>query len=265
MRLNSGVGILTKAGDRVSKCNVHHNGQLGISGYGHDISIENNEVWANNTRGFDYGWEAGGIKISRGSHIIMRGNRVHDNVGPGLWCDGGCRNVLYSGNTVERNQGSGIFHEISYSAIIRDNLLVHNGLASRWYWGSQIIVAASEGVDIEHNSLVVSPGKCGIMLIDQGRNDRTHGTIVLHKTRNNTVRFNDTTFEGNSCAGGVSDVARSNANYSIIENGNNRFDYNTYRIPKSAGRHVFAWGHAETDWDGARRLGFEPHGRLIRY
>lgn len=265
VRLNTSVGILTKAGARVSECNVHHNGQIGIGGNGHAIAIVDNEVWANNTRGFDFGWEAGGIKIALGSDIIMRGNRVHDNLGPGLWCDGECRNVLYSGNTVERNQGAGIYHEISHSAVIRDNFLVHNGLANGWYWGSQIIVSASEGVDVEHNRLVVSPGKCGIMLIDQGRNDGPHGTIVPHKTRNNTVRFNDTTFEGDSCAGGVSDVARGNENYSIIENGNNRFDYNTYRIPHFRGKYMFAWGHAETDWNGARRLGFEPHGRLIRY
>lgn len=264
VRQNSAAGIGTKTDTRVSQCNIHHNGQIGITGDGNSIVIENNEVWANNTRGFDYGWEAGGVKIALGRNIVMRGNRVHDNAGPGLWCDGSCRNTLYERNVVEGNQGAGIYHEVSYSAIIRDNVLIHNGLAGGWFWGSQVIVAASQGVDVEHNRLEVGPGKCGIMLIDQGRNDGPHGTIVpTYKTRNNSVKFNETTFEGDSCAGGVSDVAPGKENYSMIEDGNNIFDWNTYRIRRSPAKHIFAWGHAETDWDSARRLGFEPHGRIV--
>ena len=71
------------------------------------------------------------------------------------------------------------------------------------------------------------------MLIDQGRRRNEEGPI--YKTRNNTVRDNDTTFEGAACAGGASDTRPWNENYSIITNGNNRFDANTYRVRRASG------------------------------
>ena len=42
------------------------------------------------------------------------------------------------------------------------------------------------------------------MLIDQGRRN---GDGKSYKTRNNTVRANDMTFEGAACAGGTSDTS----------------------------------------------------------
>ena len=59
--------------------------------------------------------------------VVMRGNHVFDNVGPGLWCDIGCRNVLYENNLVERNHDAGIFHEISFNAVIRNNIAATMG------------------------------------------------------------------------------------------------------------------------------------------
>jgi hypothetical protein len=67
------------------------------------------------------------------------------------------------------------------------------------------------------NTPTVSPGKCGIMLIDQGRDDqaRTHGGPI-YKTRNNAVHGNEMTFEGAACAGGASDIKPGHENFSII-------------------------------------------------
>jgi parallel beta-helix repeat protein len=266
VRQNSAAGISVKAGTRISDCKIHHNGQIGITGSGDTVTIERNEVWANNTRGFDYGWEAGGVKLTLGRGIVMRGNRVYDNGGPGLWCDGDCRGTTYMQNSIQRNKGAGIYHEISYNAIIRDNNLADNGSASEWFWRGQIIVAASEGVNIEHNRLLVGPGLCGIMLIDQGRSDHPNGvTAPPYKTQNNRVQLNETTFEGDACAGGASDVKPDHENYSIIENGNNKFDRNLYRMPRQHSKQVFVWGSTETDWAGAQKLGFEPQGQLILY
>jgi hypothetical protein len=64
-------------------------------------------------------WEAGGAKIALSDGVVFRSNHVHDNIGPGLWCDIGCRNVVYDGNLVENNQDIGIFHEISFKAVPR--------------------------------------------------------------------------------------------------------------------------------------------------
>ena len=120
-------------------CRIHHNGQLGGTAGGTDILLKGNEIWANNIYGFDYGWEAGGVKITNSDRVTFRDNHVHHNVGPGLWCDINCRDVIYEGNTVEYNADAGIFHEISYAAIIRNNTLRQNGQAALpWFWGPEI-------------------------------------------------------------------------------------------------------------------------------
>jgi hypothetical protein len=259
VRLNSGAGISVGTGTRVHNCDVHHNGQLGIGGSGKDIRIEDNRIWSNNMYGFDPGWEGGGVKIGESDGVTFRANHVYDNSGPGLWCDIECHNVVYEDNRTENNEHAGIFHEISFNAIIRRNVVRHNGRGRGWFWDADILVAASQDVEVTGNTVTVGPGTCGIMLIDQGR--RSHKGRI-YKTRNNTVRANELTFEGSPCAGGVSDTKPTDENFGIITNGNNRFDANTYRIQDTSGAR-FVWDQEVTDWAGFRRKGLEQSGRLI--
>jgi hypothetical protein len=271
VRLNSGAGIALGTGSRVRGCDIHHNGQIGITGAGRDIRVADNRIWANNLRGFSSEWEAGGVKLALGDGVVFRGNHVHDNLGPGLWCDINCRNVVYERNIVERNRGAGIFHEISFNAIIRDNAVSHNGIAGKgWFWDDNILIAASQDVEVYGNVLTVSPGRCGIMLIDQGRrfeggwSDET-GRGGKYKTRNNSIHDNETIFEGSACAGGASDVEPRDESFDIITDGNNLFDRNVYRVRRGSGPGRFAWGHEVFDWDGLRARGVEPNGRLVLY
>jgi hypothetical protein len=266
VRLNSGAGIAAGTGSQIRGCSIHHNGQIGITGAGRDVLVEHNQIWTNNIRGFSYGWEAGGVKIALGDGVVFRSNHIHDNIGPGLWCDINCRNVLYEGNLVERNHGAGIFHEISFNAVIRNNVVRHNGIDDKgWFWGVNILVAASESVDVFGNILTVSDGGCGIILADQSRPFEGGERPGKYKTRNNMVRDNEMTFEGAGCVGGASDVKPDDENYSIIEGGNNRFDRNLYRVPRMNGVLRFVWGHSTFDWDGFRATGMEPNGRLVVY
>lgn len=267
VRLNSAAGITVGVGAQVRNCKIHDNGQIGVTGSGRDILIEDNQIWTNNTRGYDPGWEAGGVKLSYGDGSVIRRNRVYDNRGPGLWCDGDCRNTDYDSNVVERNYGAGIYHEISYNAVIRNNVVRHNGITEReWVWGSDIIIAASQDVDVYGNTITVSPEKCAVMLVDQGRDDRPHRRQgPLYKTQNNKVHDNDFTFEGAACAGGASDVEPDHESYRIIADGNNVFDRNLYRVPKANARVHFEWGHVTLDWNELRAKGLETNGRLLFY
>jgi parallel beta-helix repeat protein len=263
VRLNSGAGISVGTGSRVRHCDIHHNGQIGIEGHGNDIRIEDNRIWSNNIRGFHPDWEAGGVKIAMSDRVTFRGNHVRDNNGPGLWCDINCRNVVYEGNVVENNQHMGIFHEISFNAVIRNNVVRRNGGGKRtWFWGADITVAASQDVVVSGNTVTVAAQGCGIMLIDQGRRTEDGGK---YKTRNNTVRENEITFEGAACAGGVSDTKPNDENFAIITDGNNRFESNVYRVPRTSGSARFVWGREVTDWNGFRRAGLEQGGQLIAY
>jgi parallel beta-helix repeat protein len=264
IRLNSGAGVGVGEDAIVRRSNIHHNGQLGIGGVGRNIKIENNWIWANNTRGFDFTWEAGGAKLAVSIGATFRGNHVYDNIGPGLWCDIDCRDAIFENNVVEGNYDAGIFYEISSNAIIRDNVVKHNGIGRRgWFWGADILVAASQNVDVLDNAITVSPTGCGIILIDQSR-QKENGE--KYKTRNDKVRDNKLIFEGSACAGGVSDAKRGDENFDIITQGANLFDANDYQASKtSRAPPRFVWGHTTFDWDGARRAGMEQNGKLSYY
>ena len=263
LRWNSGAGIGIGTGGRVRNCDIHDNGEIGIAGHGRDIRIEKNRIWSNNIYGFDYTWEGGGAKIALSDGVIFRGNHVRDNVGPGLWCDIDCRNVIYEDNLVEGNQDIGIFHEISFKAVIRNNVVRHNGRGRRGgFWRAEIGVAASEEVEVHNNTLTIAPGGCGVVLIDQGRRTKDGGK---YKTRNNSVHDNDSNFEGTACAGGVSDVSLLDENFAIINDGNNTFDGNVYRAARLSGPVRFFWGHNVMDWGQLRQKGLEQGGQLIRF
>lgn len=263
VRLNSATGVSVGTGSRLHDCDIHHNGQMGVGGNGNNMIVEQNRIWSNNTSGFEPDWEAGGVKLAEGDGITFRGNHVYDNNGPGLWCDIDCHNVVYENNLIENNRYMGIHHEISFRAVIRNNVVRHNGSSKRsWFWGADIDVAASQDVEVVGNKVTVAAGGCGIVLIDQGRRSDDGKE---YKTRNNTVRGNEITFEGAPCAGGVSDTLPSDENFAIITQGNNLFDGNIYRAPRGSRPARFVWGREVTDWDGFRRKGLEKNGQLILF
>lgn len=265
VRLNSGGGIAVGEGSRVSGCAVHENGQIGITGVGDNTRIERNEVWNNNTRSFNYRWEAGGIKLTESAHAVFSTNHVYHNAGPGIWCDINCRDVVIENNIIERNQGAGIVYEISLRGSIRHNLLQENGLADRtWFGGINILVAGSEQVDIEANRINVQPDGCGIVLLDQDRAPEGTRTGSRYQTRENLVKANLTSFAGSGCAGGISDLTPNNRNRSIITAGHNSFDSNIYRLCAANARFRFLWGNAVLRWGELSGVGQETHGTLQR-
>ncbi|PWT72954.1 MAG: hypothetical protein C5B46_06070 [Proteobacteria bacterium] len=142
---------------------VHHNRQYGISGGpATNVLIEDNELAWNNTAQYDPNNDAGGSKIVGSSagtdKLTWRRNHVHDNFGQGIWSDGNVRHVLYEENLIENNTGAGIDHEISWDAVIRNNVLRNNNTAERglgkscWH-GSQIALNNSQNVAIYGNTV----------------------------------------------------------------------------------------------------------------
>jgi len=260
LRLNSGAGVSVGPDGVVTNCNIHHNGQIGVTADGSNILIAANEIWANNTQGFDMAWDAGGLKITESSNIILRENHVHHNDGPGLWCDERCVNVLFEGNTVEFNRGAGIFFELSSQAVIRGNRLRENNQAgASWFWGAEIQIAASELAEIDDNRLIVREGGRAIMLIDQNRWKVGGG---YYKTQGNRVHRNQINFLGAGAMGGVSVSDRWAENFAMIGRGGNVFDRNIYLF-RGRTAPTFVWDLVQTDFAGFRRQGQEANGVLL--
>jgi parallel beta-helix repeat protein len=176
---NHAVGIKAGEATRITRVHAHHNGQLGIAvSGGTDVVISDSELSFNNTRGYFWEWEGGGGKFTRTNGLVVQRTFAHDNLGPGLWTDIDTVDTLYEGNTVTDNLGPGIFHEISGSAVIRDNDVSGNGFGKpEWAWGAGILISASFDVEVTGNR--VFDNADGIAGIQQERGDGPLGPRIL--------------------------------------------------------------------------------------
>lgn len=223
VRFCHGVGVVAFDNQIIRNNWIHDMGQMGVSAvFSTGAVFESNEISHNNTMGFYTSWEAGGSKFWSTTRLSVRGNYVHDNIGSGLWTDTDNIFTLYERNIVVRNSGEGIFHEISYDAVIRNNHIRHNGsFAPGAGWGGAgILVAGSPNVTIRGNFL--NGNKAGILLVAQDRGSGAYGPHVLQNSHviHNTIRRprNNGLFLG---PGLLSD-------FSYYTSRGNRFQYNTY-------------------------------------
>jgi hypothetical protein len=212
---------------------IHHNAQLGIGGTGTGILCQGNDISYNNWL-FQYnpGFEAGGTKFSSSTDLVVRSNWCHHNGGPGLWTDINNYNTRYEYNTVEGNAREGIVHEVSFSAVINNNLVIGNGTGDPfrgqgWLWNAGIGIHASQDVEVHANT--VKDNRNGIALIQQDRSQAAgesyappgEGFIVQNVwVHDNAV---DETLYGTT--GAVQDVGSL-----AIFTRNNRFTNNSYTL-----------------------------------
>ena len=252
IRLNHGIGLRTGDGMRVLRNRIHHNGELGMGGGGTGVLVEGNENAWNNTLGFDPAWEAGGAKFVRTRDLVVRGNVVHHNHGHGLWTDIDNIATLYEGNRLEANDYSGLFHEISYSAVIRNNTATGNGFGgAQWVDGAGIRVGSSRDTEIYGNT--VAGNRNGITALQSARGSGAYG---VHDLTN--LYVHDNSVDLGSGRQGVVENAGSTAVFTSM---NIRFARGIYRLGSSS---AFLWrGQTLTDagWKG---YGMDVDGTFTR-
>jgi parallel beta-helix repeat protein len=240
VRWNHGVGVRVGTGAQLLRNNIHHNGQIGVGGGGTNALVEGNEIAWNNTNHFDWAWEAGGGKWAGTTKLTVRGNFAHHNGGPGLWTDIDNLDTLYENNTVEDNAWVGIFHEISYAAVIRNNVVRRNGFAHpEWIWGAGILVAASPNVEVYGNTLEANAD--GIGAVQQSRGSGKYGPYQVSNlwVHDNTI---DMTV-------GFTGLVQDIGDRSYFTSRNNRFERNRYRL--GSGKAYFVWldeERPESEW-----------------
>jgi len=249
VRWNHGIGIRIGNGAQVMANLVHHNGQLGIAGGGNDVVVDSNEIAFNNQARFDPQWEAGGTKFVGTARLTVRSNWVHHNIGPGLWTDADNIQTLYESNTVEDNEWAGILHEISYAAVIRNNIVQRNGFGfAEWIWGAGIVVAASPNVEVAGNR--VENNADGIAGVQQARGNGAYGP---HSLSNLWVHDNVITM-GAGWTGIVQDIGDDE----VYFDHDNRFERNQYFL--APGKLLFAWLDGERSDSEWRRFGQDVDG-----
>ncbi len=253
VRLNHGTGInISDRGQAIDNY-IHHNGQKGIGADGDDGLVEGNEISHNNVAHVASGWEAGGSKFAYTNRLTVRGNCVHHNGGPGLWTDISNKDTLYEKNVVFANDKEGIFHEISYDAIIRDNLVGQNAPhGSAWLYSSNILISTSKNVQVYGNTVEVSDqygNGIGIIWQDRGGDYASTGCSVTD---------NDVTFIGSDgLQGAAADFDPARAQVFAT----NSFDDNAYHATDVGDPH-FAWDNGQRTFAAFQAAGQEKNGTI---
>jgi hypothetical protein len=256
----STTGWHTHDDSRVINSYIHHNRQLGLGGQGDRVLIEGNEIAFNNCDGaYDWGWEAGGSKWVNAADLTVRNNFSHHNGGPGLWTDGnGNIRVTYENNRTDDNHGPGIMHEISQSAVIRNNSAARNAwgdgfcksAGTKSGYGGGILIPDSKDVEVYGNTLIGNDG--GVVIIESSRGD---GFDV----RNMNIHDNTISIPSNS---GYR-AAGCNDNYDgrcYTAAANIRFTGNRYTVNGVA--NPFRWDGGDRSWAYWQAEGFDLTGSI---
>jgi hypothetical protein len=135
---NKGGAVFAGTNNIVRYSCMKDNGQYGFQVYSDDVGgptnvlLDHNEVVGNNTDD----WESqvdgcgctGGGKFWEAHSVTITNNYVHNNLSVGLWADTNDSDFLVEGNYISDNDGQGLFYEISYNMIVRNNNFVRNAL-----------------------------------------------------------------------------------------------------------------------------------------
>lgn len=262
VRLNHGGGVFSYGGE-LRRNVIEHNGQIGLGGGGTGQTVEDNEISFNNTQGFDPGWEAGGTKFAFTTDLVVRGNWVHSNQGNGLWTDIDNIGTLYEDNLVEDNTGIGIFHEISYRAVIRNNVVRRNGTRSATFNGRVgINITNSPDVQVLGNTVEDNAGGPILAVQDTRGSNGRHGPRELRNllVSGNTMRGGG--YRGVWVYDAVTDRAGYYTTRSLV------FRDNRYALPSLTTK-LFLGGDAGLDagwdktWSQWRALGQDSGSTLL--
>ena len=286
IRDNHGTGI-SQYGGAITNSRIIRNGQLGIAGGGSGLLVENNEIAWNNTEGHNPFWEAGGTKWAHSSNLTVRGNWVHHNRGSGLCTDINNYLALYEGNTIESNELVGLVHEISYDAVIRNNVIARNGTDTSQFFTVRVglLVINSPNVQVYGNRLEDNTGG-GVLgqqnlrigsaqYPDTDGNVPTRGYWVLQNfdVHGNTVRVpSSATGAWGNWHMGLDIHSQAPDRNSFYFSKNNRFNSNTYAVPSKLGTAPELWFwtdgatyHDPKSFSQWRGLGMDTAGSQSSY
>ena len=222
---NAGGGVLLSSGSTLTDSRIVDNADFGCTSHGGSrIQIVGNEFarnghgWADNP---GQQWnESGGCKLkhvtgSDDGPTVVHSNVFKDSVGPAIWCDIDCVDLMVTRNRIGGPTGSCVFIELSKDATVRNNVCDQAGSVNRgWFWEAGIMVAGSQRVTVTGNR--VSRSYNGITVISQDRYDQN--TLELR----DDWRTDQITVSGNQIVGcQFSGVAHGDNNDPIVEDAPN--------------------------------------------
>lgn len=242
-------------GHTVRRNFVHHNGNAGIvATNGKDLLFEKNEIARNNYVGF--GMKAipiheGGAKFLLVSDVVIRDNYSHHNDGDGWWFDANNVDILVEDNIFSQNTRFGLFYEVSWRAVIRNNIFRRNGTDPDWH-GSGVRVSTSSDVEIFNNLFELN--KYSTFFVNA--TSRGSGLFGPFRTKNLYVHDNLFKMDEGWVGSPWGKVEIADARM------NNRFESNTYLV-SDLEREWWMWRpRGSLAWSDWQALGFDAEGRI---
>ena len=250
IRLNHGQALNAGPSSKILNNKIVSNGQMGYSANGGGWILDRNEIGNNNYAGVDFYWEAGGGKVTETTSGTISNNCVYNNDGPGIWEDEKGNGVTINNNVVWGNSDNGIMYEISTGGIIRDNIVADNGAKTAalkgWFWAPQILVAASDNVQVYNNTVDVGNSANAISFIDQNRTP--YSPINGGRVYNNTITLRSTSLNRVAM---ICDDCGTNSIFT-----QNSFDHNTYHVANTNTKY-WAWNNGDFTLSGMQGIGQE--------
>lgn len=261
--LNHGIGIDTNGS--VLGNYVHNNGDSGIGGgyASTGMVVANNEIAFNNWAGFQ---TAGGAWFSYTTNLVVNTNYSHDNNGPGFHADTDNLNALFENNHTKNNKNSGIDYEVSWNAIIRNNLIEEetavtpNVTNPTSIWSHNgISVLNSSNVQIYDNTISNSTnGIAGVLGPNRGNSTHGPNTGQPYLLKNLDVHDNTLVQISNNAAGIVKADSFDN---SVYESWDNHFTGDTYELSAPKGLN-FTWKNSLYNWSQWQSFGNDVSGAM---
>lgn len=137
---------------------ITDNGLCGLAGWNHSgTKIIGNVLERNNRLSLSYAecsWEEWAAIKMHGSDVLVEGNLIRNNSGPGIWFDNGYNGARITRNVIAGNQGTGVFIELGAGhCLIDNNVITNTSVMSDFYDGTGIYTHDASGITIAHNLL----------------------------------------------------------------------------------------------------------------
>jgi hypothetical protein len=200
-------GVMIGNGNVVRYNCFKANGQTGISADGaSNFTVDHNEV-AMNAVGYEAQYNcgcSGGMKFFTSTNGTVTNNWVHDNGSVGIWVDTNNSFFLIDGNVIENSEAEAIMYEISYNAVIRNNVLHGNGILGNAgtadFPEPAIYVSESGGYDAGSAVMMGGVDVNGVLLITNNALVDNADGVVLYQ---NATRCCGAKDGCSSCGGGT--------------------------------------------------------------
>ena len=264
------------------------NGQSGMLHHSCDNTvIEDNEFTYNNTDGYwPLDWEAGGLKITFSTGVMVRRNKMLSNAGVGLWFDIDNVGCTADGNLVEDNVSCGIRHEISFDAVISNNTVRRNGFGAtdpQYRNGNDGSAFATAGINVNCSGGGYWPSMGTVDIFGNTVEDNQNGIHIQKRNRGNSgtyptrvwalqnVKVHDNTITMRGRAGdqfgwGVSGIGElSYSDDAVYHTQGNSFYNNKFLVDSLSAARFHWWNTAANQYVSyatASAAGFNPGGSV---